>query len=207
MEDFLRRRRRGHSGRTSIRSTSRRSRVGAMTRSGALTGFAARPFRVHRPYGVLRGRRARRGVDPIGGGSGIALHDDAAVEVAGRSRGTPRIANRLLRRVRDYAEVRGDGEVTLPIARAALVRVYDVDERASDRLDRAVLSALVWASAAGRSACRRWRWQSARSRRRWKRSANPSWCAPGSSRAPRGRVATAAAWHHLSRPGAARLGR
>jgi len=72
---------------------------------------------------------------------GVPLAHDAAAEVASRSRGTPRIANRLLRRVRDWAEVRGDGTLGLAAARAAL-EVYEVDERGLDRLDRAVLSAL-----------------------------------------------------------------
>ena len=62
-------------------------------------------------------------------------------EIAGRSRGTPRIANRLLRRVRDYAQVRADGRITRDIARAALA-VYDVDELGLDRLDRSVLTRL-----------------------------------------------------------------
>ncbi|MGF7237341.1 MAG: Holliday junction branch migration DNA helicase RuvB [Frankia sp.] len=73
---------------------------------------------------------------------GVRLTLDGAREVAGRSRGTPRIANRLLRRMRDYAEVRADGVVTQDVARAAL-RVYDVDALGLDRLDRAVLDALV----------------------------------------------------------------
>ncbi len=73
---------------------------------------------------------------------GVRLHPDGGTEVAGRSRGTPRIANRLLRRVRDFAQVRADGVVTREVARAALV-VYEVDERGLDRLDRAVLQALV----------------------------------------------------------------
>jgi holliday junction DNA helicase RuvB len=72
----------------------------------------------------------------------VALDDDGAAEIAGRSRGTPRIANRLLRRVRDYAEVRADGVVTRAVARAAL-ELYEVDDNGLDRLDRAVLSALV----------------------------------------------------------------
>ena len=73
---------------------------------------------------------------------GVRLEPDAADEIAGRSRGTPRIANRLLRRVRDYAEVRADGVLTRAVAQAAL-RVYDVDDLGLDRLDRAVLDALV----------------------------------------------------------------
>ena len=73
----------------------------------------------------------------------VTTHDDAIVEIAGRSRGTPRIANRLLRRVRDYAEVHGSPghRVTRDDARAALA-LFDVDEAGLDRLDRAVLSAL-----------------------------------------------------------------
>jgi Holliday junction DNA helicase RuvB len=72
---------------------------------------------------------------------GIAIDEVGAREIARRSRGTPRIANRLLRRVRDYATVRADGVVDLTVAREALA-VYDVDERGLDRLDRQVLSAL-----------------------------------------------------------------
>ena len=71
----------------------------------------------------------------------VPLHADGAAEIASRSRGTPRIANRLLRRVRDYAQVRADGVVTLDVARAAL-ELYEVDELGLDRLDRAVLDAL-----------------------------------------------------------------
>src|SRR5213078_77543 len=73
---------------------------------------------------------------------GAKLRDDGAAEIAGRSRGTPRIANRLLRRVRDYAEVRADGVVNRETARAAL-ELYEVDEHGLDRLDRGVLAALV----------------------------------------------------------------
>src|ERR1700745_2086271 len=80
----------------------------------------------------------RRSADLLG----VVLRGDGAEEIAGRSRGTPRIANRLLRRVRDYAEVRADGVVTRALARAAL-ELYEVDEEGLDRLDRAVLSALV----------------------------------------------------------------
>ncbi|MDK7347844.1 Holliday junction branch migration DNA helicase RuvB, partial [Bifidobacterium dentium] len=63
---------------------------------------------------------------------GVSIDKDAAVEIASRSRGTPRIANRLLRRVRDWADVNGNGHVDLDAARAAL-NVFDVDERGLDR--------------------------------------------------------------------------
>ncbi len=71
----------------------------------------------------------------------VDLDPTAAEEIAGRSRGTPRVANRLLRRVRDWAQVRGDGTVDVPAAVAAL-QVYEVDALGLDRLDRAVLRAL-----------------------------------------------------------------
>jgi Holliday junction DNA helicase RuvB len=73
---------------------------------------------------------------------GLTIDGDAVAEIAGRSRGTPRIANRLLRRVRDYAQVSGAGNLTLSHALAAL-KIYEVDEKGLDRLDRAVLLALI----------------------------------------------------------------
>jgi Holliday junction DNA helicase RuvB len=72
----------------------------------------------------------------------IAIDKDAVIEVAGRSRGTPRIANRLLRRVRDFAQVNGSKKISLSDSQAAL-EMYEVDELGLDRLDRAVLTALV----------------------------------------------------------------
>ena len=66
---------------------------------------------------------------------------EGAGEIARRSRGTPRIANRLLKRVRDYAEVRGDGTVNADTARAAL-SLFEVDELGLDKVDRAILTAL-----------------------------------------------------------------
>ncbi|SHF40487.1 Holliday junction DNA helicase subunit RuvB [Desulfacinum infernum DSM 9756] len=72
----------------------------------------------------------------------IAIDDHGALEIAKRSRGTPRIANRLLRRVRDYAEVRAEGVITREVADAAL-KMLDVDERGFDRMDRRILSTII----------------------------------------------------------------
>jgi len=72
----------------------------------------------------------------------VRLTDDGAAEIAKRSRGTPRVANRLLRRVRDYAEVRADGTVTRDVADAAL-RMLDVDERGFDQMDRKILLTII----------------------------------------------------------------
>ncbi|NLI31619.1 MAG: Holliday junction branch migration DNA helicase RuvB [Deltaproteobacteria bacterium] len=73
---------------------------------------------------------------------GIHIQETGAYEIARRSRGTPRIANRLLRRVRDYAEVRADGEITQDVADRAL-KMLDVDEKGFDRMDRKILSTII----------------------------------------------------------------
>ncbi|MFZ9701534.1 MAG: Holliday junction branch migration DNA helicase RuvB [Candidatus Nanopelagicales bacterium] len=72
----------------------------------------------------------------------IEITDDAANEIARRSRGTPRVANRLLRRVRDYAQVNSNGKVDLEIAQKAL-SLFEIDDNGLDRVDRSVLDALV----------------------------------------------------------------
>ncbi|MFZ2445506.1 MAG: Holliday junction branch migration DNA helicase RuvB [Syntrophobacteraceae bacterium] len=73
---------------------------------------------------------------------GITIEEDGAAEIAKRSRGTPRISNRLLRRVRDYAEVRADGVITRHVADRAL-RMLDVDEKGFDGMDRKILSTII----------------------------------------------------------------
>jgi Holliday junction DNA helicase RuvB len=72
----------------------------------------------------------------------VEISDEAATEISRRSRGTPRIANRILRRVRDVAEVRHEGAITTEIAREAL-ELLEVDERGLERIDRALLAAIV----------------------------------------------------------------
>jgi Holliday junction DNA helicase RuvB len=72
----------------------------------------------------------------------VEVDPEGATEIAGRSRGTPRIANRLLRRVRDFAQVRGDGRITLEAAAQALA-LFEVDERGLDKLDVSILETLV----------------------------------------------------------------
>ena len=72
----------------------------------------------------------------------ILIDDDAALEIARRSRGTPRIANRLLKRVRDYSLVLGDGDVNLNIARIALNKL-DIDEIGLDAIDKRILETMI----------------------------------------------------------------
>jgi Holliday junction DNA helicase RuvB len=127
----------------------------------------------------------------------IALQQDGAAEIAARSRGTPRIANRLLRRVRDYAEVRADGVVNAATARAALA-VYDVDALGLDRLDRAVLDALVRRFGGGPVGVGTLAVAVGEEVETVEEVAEPFLVRAGLlARTPRGRVATPAAWSHL----------
>ncbi len=116
--------------------------VGATTRAGLLTSpLRARFGIVHRLdfYTVSDiDEIVRRSARILG----TPIDPAAARELARRSRGTPRIANRLLHRVRDYAQVRADGTVTVEVAQAAL-RMLDVDDRGFDEIDRRLLSTII----------------------------------------------------------------
>src|SRR5262249_15245872 len=113
------------------------------------------------------------------------------------SRGTPRIANRLLRRVRDFAEVRADGVITLDIAKSAL-EVYDVDELGLDRLDRSVLSALIRSFGGGPVGGSTLAVAVRAEAATVEEVCEPFLVRAGMvARTPRGRVATAQAWTHL----------
>jgi holliday junction DNA helicase RuvB len=128
---------------------------------------------------------------------GVDLTAEGAAEIAGRSRGTPRIANRLLRRVRDWAQVRGDGVLDLDAARAAL-EVYAVDERGLDRLDRSVLEALCLRFGGGPVGLSTLAVAVGEEPETVETVAEPFLVREGLlGRTPRGRVATAATWQHL----------
>ena len=160
---------------------------------------AARPVRLHRAHGLLRRARARaRCWSARPSCSRVDLRDRTAPPRSpSRSRGTPRIANRLLRRVRDYAEVRADGVVTEQIARDALA-VYDVDELGLDRLDRAVLDALVRRFGGGPVGVGTLAVAVGEEVETVEEVAEPFLVRAGLlARTPRGRVATPAAWGHL----------
>jgi holliday junction DNA helicase RuvB len=131
---------------------------------------------------------------------GAKLRDEGGAEIAGRSRGTPRIANRLLRRVRDYDEVRADGVITRDVARAAL-DLYEVDADGLDRLDRAVLDALVRRFGGGPVGLSTLAVAVGEETETVEVVAEPFLVRAGLlARTPRGRVATAAAWEHLGLP-------
>ncbi len=127
----------------------------------------------------------------------VELRADGGREIAGRSRGTPRIANRLLRRVRDFADVRADGVVTGDIARSAL-EVFAVDELGLDRLDRAVLTALCRNFGGGPVGLGTLAVAVGEERETVEEVAEPFLVRAGLlARTPRGRVATPGAWKHL----------
>ncbi|MDO5065727.1 MAG: Holliday junction branch migration DNA helicase RuvB [Propionibacteriaceae bacterium] len=128
---------------------------------------------------------------------GVNLATRAAQEIADRSRGTPRIANRLLRRVRDYAQVAGESHVTLTHARAAL-ELYEVDARGLDRLDRAVLNNLCTLFGGGPVGLSTLALSVGEETETVSEVAEPFLIREGlMMRTPRGRIATGAGWRHL----------
>ena len=116
--------------------------IGATTRAGLLTS----PLRAR--FGIVHRLDfyADRDIDEIVRRSarilGVSIDDDAASEIGRRSRGTPRIANRLLRRVRDYAQVRADGRITQDVTRAAMA-LLEVDDHGFDEVDRNLLRTII----------------------------------------------------------------
>jgi Holliday junction DNA helicase RuvB len=173
--------------------------VGATTRAGLLTGpmrdrfgFVAHlDFYSPADLDALLHRSARI--------LGVPITPEGAAEIAGRSRGTPRIANRLLRRVRDFAEVRADGTVTEAVAKAAL-QVYDVDALGLDRLDRAVLRALIESFKGGPVGLSTLAVAVGEQADTVEEVCEPFLVRAGLlARTPRGRVATEAGWAHLGK--------
>jgi holliday junction DNA helicase RuvB len=132
----------GPAARTLTLDLPRFTLVGATTRTGLLTtplrDRFGMTFRLSLYEPAELGRIVRRSARILG----VAIEDAAADEIARRARGTPRIANRILRRVRDVAEVRHSGAVTAAVAREAL-ELLEVDERGLERTDRELLAAIV----------------------------------------------------------------
>jgi len=116
--------------------------VGATTRAGMLTNPLRDRFGIVARLEFYSPQELTRIVTRSAQLLAIPLADEGALEIARRSRGTPRIANRLLRRVRDYAEVRADGNVTLKVADAAL-SMLDVDRSGLDVMDRKLLATVL----------------------------------------------------------------
>jgi len=116
--------------------------VGATTRAGLLTPPLRDRFGVVLRLDFYEPEDLALIVKRAAGILGIAIDEQGAMEIARRSRGTPRVANRLLRRVRDYAQVRADGIINRPVTDAAL-KMLGVDEKGFDKMDRKILLTLI----------------------------------------------------------------
>nr|WP_269154817.1 MULTISPECIES: Holliday junction branch migration DNA helicase RuvB [Pseudomonas] len=116
--------------------------VGATTRAGMLTNPLRDRFGIVQRLEFYSNADLATIVSRSAGILGLPLDPDGAYEIARRARGTPRIANRLLRRVRDFAEVRAKGHITKPIADLAL-NLLDIDERGFDHQDRRLLLTMI----------------------------------------------------------------
>lgn len=116
--------------------------VGATTRSGLLTAPLRARFGINMHLEYYDAPTLAKIVTRSAGIMGVPIEPKAAVEIAGRSRGTPRIANALLRRVRDFAQVRGNGTINLEIARYAL-EALNIDRYGLDEIDNKILLTII----------------------------------------------------------------
>ena len=116
--------------------------VGATTRSGLLTAPLRSRFGINLRLQYYDAQTLGNIIKRSASILDIPIDEDAAYEIASRSRGTPRIANLLLRRVRDFAQIKGDGTITLPITQIALTAL-NVDQHGLDEMDNRILSTII----------------------------------------------------------------
>ena len=116
--------------------------VGATTRSGLLTAPLRSRFGINLRLQYYDAQTLGNIIKRSASILDIPIDEDAAYEIASRSRGTPRIANLLLRRVRDFAQIKGDGTITLPITQIALTAL-NVDKHGLDEMDNRILSTII----------------------------------------------------------------
>jgi len=171
--------------------------VGATTRAGMLTNPLRDRFGIVARLEFYDEAELARIVERSAQLLGAALEPAGAREIARRSRGTPRIANRLLRRVRDYAEVKADGRIDAQVADAAL-RMLDVDHAGFDVMDRKLLLAVIEKFAGGPVGLDNLAAAIGEERDTIEDVLEPYLIQQGFlQRTPRGRIATAAAWRHF----------
>jgi Holliday junction DNA helicase RuvB len=171
--------------------------VGATTRAGLLPGPLRDRFGFTAQLEYYEPDELDTIIRRSAGLLGVETDVEGTAEIASRSRGTPRIANRLLRRVRDFAQVRADGLVTREVAHRAL-DLYEVDRLGLDRLDRAVLDSLCRRFGGGPVGISTLAVAVGEERETVEEVAEPFLVRNGFlARTPRGRVATRAAWEHL----------
>ncbi|MDC0099819.1 Holliday junction branch migration DNA helicase RuvB [Crocinitomicaceae bacterium] len=116
--------------------------IGATTRSGLLTSPLRARFGINSRLSYYNAKTLTLIVERSAGLLGIPTTEEAAYQIASRSRGTPRIANSLLRRVRDFAQIKGDGTITLEITNLAL-EALNVDQNGLDEMDNKILSTII----------------------------------------------------------------
>lgn len=132
----------GPSARTVRLELSRFTLIGATTRAGLLTSPLRDRFGVISRLDLYQKDELAKIVTRSAGILKVPIAEEAAMEVASRSRGTPRIANRLLKRIRDYAQVRADGDITLPVVNEAL-KLFEIDPLGLDSTDKKMILAMI----------------------------------------------------------------
>jgi Holliday junction DNA helicase RuvB len=171
--------------------------VGATTRAGMLTNPLRDRFGIVARLEFYSAEELQRIVMRSGGLLKAQLDEQGGFEIAQRSRGTPRIANRLLRRVRDYAEVKADGRITQAVAQAALA-MLDVDPQGFDLMDRKLLEAVIHRFDGGPVGLDNIAASIGEERDTIEDVIEPFLIQQGFlQRTPRGRIATLAAYRHL----------
>ena len=180
--------------------------IGATTRAGLLPSPLRDRFGFTAQLDYYENAELSRIVERSAGLLGIGIAADAVDEIGSRSRGTPRIANRLLRRVRDYSEVHGTGDITFADTTAALA-MYEVDQIGLDRLDQAFLEILIKRFNGGPVGITTLAMSIGEEAETIETLSEPFLVRTGLiARTPRGRVATAAGWVHLGLTPPATLG-
>jgi Holliday junction DNA helicase RuvB len=171
--------------------------IGATTRTGMITGPLRDRFGLVARLDYYEVDELELIVRRTAGILGVNVDALGATEIARRSRGTPRIANRLLRRVRDFAQVRGDGTVNQNTAQSALA-VFGVDDRGLDKVDRAILSAICGQFAGGPVGLSTLAISVSEQTETIEDVYEPFLIQQGMiARTPRGRVAMPSAWRHI----------
>jgi len=171
--------------------------VGATTRTGSITGPLRDRFGLVARLDYYTAADLEAIVERAAGILGVGIDAEGCTEIARRARGTPRIANRLLRRVRDFAEVTGDGTVDRAVAERGLA-LFGVDGRGLDKVDRAILSALCERFGGGPVGLSTLAISVGEQTETVEDVYEPFLIQEGLlMRTPRGRMALPAAWHHL----------
>lgn len=183
---------------SSIRLTLPRfTLIGATTRTGMITGPLRDRFGLVARLDYYDADELRAIVVRAARILGVPIDGNGAGEIARRSRGTPRIANRLLRRVRDFADMRGNGSIDSSVAHEAL-GVFGVDDKGLDKVDRAILTAICSQFAGGPVGLSTLAISVSEQTETIEDVYEPFLIQQGMiARTPRGRVAMAAAWEHL----------